>query len=335
MTANASTSPDRPPVAVIVMGASAGGLAPLQEVVAGLPPDLPAAVAIVMHVSPMGTSVLPDILNRASRLPVVQARDGEAIVPGVVAVATPDRHLVVENGTFGLSAGPREHGHRPALDALFRSAASTYGAATCGVVLSGTRDDGAAGLAAIEAAGGITLVQDPAEAEYAGMPEAALETSPIDAVLSAQKMPAVLTELAAGRIPGDLQGSRPPAGEPDVRPRDALTITCPECGGPLTEETNLSVLQFRCRVGHVYGPESLLSEQALALERALWTAARTLGDRVILLRRLAARAHDRAQPGAARRYSERADRVERDAALVRSTLLSEPDDAPAPSGTSQ
>ena len=116
-----------------------------------LPADFPHAMLIVLHVSPSGTSVLPAILARACQLPVCAPADGEELSPGHVYVAPPDSHLVVEDSHLRLSQAPRENGHRPAIDPTMRTAANAYGGATIGIVLSGSRDDGTAGLIAIKA----------------------------------------------------------------------------------------------------------------------------------------------------------------------------------------
>src|SRR5581483_11040043 len=140
---------------VVVIGASAGGVDALSQVAAGLDADLPAAVCVVLHLSPASPSALARILSRAGRLPAREAEDGDALQAGEILVAPPDRHLIIEAGHVRLSAGPRENGHRPAVDPLFRSAAAACDGRVIGVILSGNRDDGSAGLAAIKSAGGM------------------------------------------------------------------------------------------------------------------------------------------------------------------------------------
>jgi len=294
---------------VIAVGASAGGVEALQRLCAGLPGDLDAAVLVVLHVAPTGMSVLPSILSRAGALPACVPIDGEPISPGNVYVAPPDRHLEVSDGRLFVGFGPRENGHRPAVDPLFRSVARAYGRRGAGVILSGTRDDGAIGLCEIRDAGGWAIVQDPQDALYDGMPRSALMATAADAVLPIAGIAEAIVELVRdGRLPDGLgealsvrdDGLVPGAsssGDPDPDIPDsssgvtaALQMSCPECSGVLTEISHHPVPQFRCQVGHQYSIEHLVEAQGRALEEALWAAIRSLEERALLLRRAADRA---------------------------------------------
>jgi two-component system chemotaxis response regulator CheB len=182
---------------VIVIGASAGGIAALREIVAGLPGDLPATILIVLHVNPTTPSALPAILDRATELEVRHARKGDRIRPGSVLIAPPDLQMTIADGFVRLERGPLEHGLRPAIDSLMRSAAAQLGPRVVGVVLSGMLSDGTAGLAAIKAAGGVTVVQDPATAAFASMPGNAVDAVDPDHVVPLSQLAPLLQRLVA------------------------------------------------------------------------------------------------------------------------------------------
>jgi two-component system, chemotaxis family, protein-glutamate methylesterase/glutaminase len=300
--------PETPRPQVIVVGASAGGVEALRMLAAGLPAELPVAVLVVLHVSSTGRSVLADILDRVSPLRCTPAKDGEAIAAGRVYVAPPNCHLVLEDGHVRLTLGPRENGHRPAVDPLFRSAARAFGGRCCGVILSGTRDDGTIGLAAIKRAGGVAIVQDPQEAPYPGMPESAIANVAVDAVLPVAEIATMIAELTDG---GPLQAEpRTPgptlAGGADVAPVEPPPI-CPECGGSLAQEDVDGITSFRCHVGHRYAPLSLLGEQSQAVESALWSGVRVLRERAALLHRLSDDAGARGRTRSAESFRRRGD----------------------------
>jgi len=173
---------------LVVIGASAGGVEALRSLVSRLPSDLAAGVLVVLHLPAGSTSSLAAILDSAGPLPAEPAKHGAPIEYGHLYVAPPDHHLLVDGDCTALAAGPTENGHRPAINALFRSAALARGAQVAGVVLSGVLDDGTAGLVAIKSRGGLAIVQDPDDAAYKGMPESALATVKADQVLPAAEI---------------------------------------------------------------------------------------------------------------------------------------------------
>jgi two-component system chemotaxis response regulator CheB len=322
---------ERPAVDVIAIGASAGGLQPLRAIVAGLPADLGACVLVVLHVAATGTSVLPQILARSTRMQVVRADDGAVLAPGRIIVAPPDRHLLVEDGHVRLSRGPRENGHRPAIDPLLRSLAGAYGPRCAGVILSGTRDDGTLGLAEVKRCGGVAIVQDPSEAEYPGMPANAMAGTLVDGVLGAAQIAPALMAMSTGDgkvlDPPPLAANFATGGEP-------LRITCPDCGGVLTETDDAGVVHFRCHVGHAFSPRSLLAMHAEGVERALWTAARSLEDRAALMDRLADRARAADNARTASQFDANARNARAEAQAIRGAIAKLDDgvltsDAPA------
>ena len=181
---------------VIVMGASAGGIEPIRQILAALPKDLPASVLLVVHLAPDHPSHLPEILQ--STMPASHPEDGEYIRHGRVYVAPPDRHLLLEGQTISVVVAPRENRARPAIDALFRSAAYTAGNRVIGVLLSGTLEDGAAGLWMVGHRGGVTVVQDPKDATYREMPENAIAQVAVDHVIPAAQIGPLLGQLVRG-----------------------------------------------------------------------------------------------------------------------------------------
>ena len=337
---------------ILVIGASAGGVEALTRLVRGLPEGLPAAVFVVLHLPAHGTSVLPGILSRSGPLPAAHPDDGEEIKPGRIYVAPPDVHLLVGRGRVRISRGPKENGHRPAVDVLFRTAARSYGRRVVGVVLSGALDDGAAGLAAIKSRGGLAVVQDPADALYPGMPRSALETVPIDHVAPVSELPGLLARLASG--PVDLEGADDVPDDMELEaefaafdlgvmengrhhPGHPSGWACPDCGGALWEMQDGELFRFRCRVGHAWSANSLLAEQHEAMEAALWTALRALEERAALADRLAERLIRSGSDRVARRFREQAHEARQRGALIRQVLMSDPglnaDAAPVPASS--
>lgn len=302
----------------MVIGASAGGVETLKRVVANLPADLPAAVLIVLHIAPDAPSMLAHILARASPLPVRAASEGDRLQHSEILVAPPDRHLIVDHDRVHLSVGPRENGHRPSVDALFRSAAAGCGARVVGVVLSGTRGDGAIGLATVKARGGATIVQDPGEALYPGMPLTALAHVAPDAVVPSELVAGTIVAMVKGEDPPPPTAPEEPTAEPS--PGEPGTTVCPECGGVLTEQIEAGVAVWECRVGHRYSQEGLADAQAISIESALWVAIRALEDRARLLDRMADQAEGRGMARTTRSFRRRAKSALDQANAVRDAL---------------
>jgi two-component system, chemotaxis family, protein-glutamate methylesterase/glutaminase len=195
---------------VVVVGASAGGVEALRGLAAALPATLAAAVVVVLHIPAGAPSALATILDRAGPLPAVTATHGAVLGVGRILVAPADHHVLVAESRLRLSRGPRENGHRPAADPLFRSAAVGYGPRAVGVVLSGNRDDGSAGLAVLERHGGVAFVQDPAEATHPAMPTNALARVPRATALTVAELGRAIADAvrAAGPLPAESAGSR-------------------------------------------------------------------------------------------------------------------------------
>lgn len=316
---------------LIAVGASAGGVEALRGLVHELPADLPACVLVVLHLPVSAFSALPMILQRSGTLDVRQAEDGLPLKQGTVLVAPPDRHLLIRDSTVVLGRGPKENGHRPAVDPLFRSAARWRGPGTVGVVLSGTLDDGAAGLRTIADRGGVAVVQTPESALYDGMPCAALRAVPDAQQAHGRELADLLVRLCDEQVPADPpEPDRDLAMETEIadmgeaalgaaeRPGRPAAMTCPDCSGAMFEIQEGSVVRFRCRVGHAWSPESLLAEQVESAEAALWAAIRSLEEKAALHRGLAG-SEMGSSPNRAY-HAERAEDAQHSASVLREML---------------
>jgi two-component system chemotaxis response regulator CheB len=321
---------------IIVIGASAGGVQILAELAGKLPHDFNAAVFVSIHVPPNAPSGLPTILNREGPLLAVHAVDGEPIQTGRIYIAPPDRHLLIHPGTVRLGRGPRENGHRPAVDPLFRTAARAYGGRVIGVILTGNLSDGTAGLIEVKREGGIAIVQEPTDAVFDGMPRSAIDSLPdVDHTVRSAELAELLIDLVAETAPAraksrsDISPADPDLAEGGTSP-DGLdereeghpsVFGCPDCGGVLWEKGDGGLMRYRCRVGHAYTPESLLDAQSNGLETALWAALRALSEMEQQARKLADRMRSRGHARLAERFIAQAEDAAQRSAVIRQVLV--------------
>jgi two-component system chemotaxis response regulator CheB len=232
-------------------------------------------------------------------LPASHAKEGEQLQPGQVYVAPPGRHLLVPGGVAELSNGPKVNRSRPAVDAMFASAARWYGDRVVAVVLSGLRDDGAVGSALVAQAGGLVVAQDPEEAEYSSMPRAALAAAPGAIAAPAKRLGELLAEmLGEGGLATWPRPERREAPEVSMEETSDLQflapdetrltrLACPDCGGALAQTVLPQITYYRCHVGHQFGPQSLAAAQADTAEAKLWSAVAALEETAALARHLA------------------------------------------------
>jgi two-component system chemotaxis response regulator CheB len=288
---------------IVVIGASAGGVYALKDLVAALPADLPATLFVVLHVSADAPSYLPTILTHQGKLPASHPADGEPIQRGHIYIAPPDHHLLLEPGKVLVKKGPKENRFRPSIDALFRSAAYTYGPRVIGVVLTGMLDDGTSGMWSIKRLGGICVIQEPAEALYPSMPQSVRQQVSVDHIVSITQMASLLTELVlqhTGPRPAlSAQEETRMAKEVKITQKDSAmemdifevgtlsTLTCPDCHGTLVSIQEGSTIRYRCHTGHGFSARALLQGVSQTVEDSLWNTIRALEETVMLLEQAA------------------------------------------------
>lgn len=325
------------PSVIVVVGASAGGLAVLRQLVGSIPDAFDGAIFIVMHMSADAPSFLPDLLSQHASLPVTRAKDDEPIVGGHVYVARPDLHLLVDGKKVRLRNGPKENRFRPSIDALFRSAAYTYQSKAIGVVLTGYLDDGTSGLWAIKRLGGTSIVQHPDEAEFDSMPLNALNHVEIDHCVRVDEIAALLVDLSKTRAEPAASADATELKQIEVEVRIASSanafqegilqfgeftpFTCPECQGALVQLREGKLQRFRCHTGHAYSSSALLSGVTTAVGELLWQVTRGLEECVLLLESSGQRYKDSHQPDVAEQFFQKARETEQRAKSVQIAAL--------------
>ncbi|HKO49814.1 MAG TPA: chemotaxis protein CheB [Polyangiaceae bacterium] len=319
---------------VIVIGGSAGSLSALGDVLRALPGDLAACVLCVRH-SASTSAVRTDILPTGIGWELRVAVDRQPLTPGVVWIPPSDHHLLLDESTVRVLYGPRENNSRPSIDVLFRAAAVHHGPGVIAILLSGTMSDGVLGLSAVQRCGGVTIVQEPADAQSGELPKRAIVERVADHVLPAGRIADCILKLCAGSpapappVPEDLRieakaaafaMNEPAAIGPAVA--EPVNVSCPDCGGPIWRMRGAGPDNYRCEVGHGYAIEELLRGQSVEIERALWVAFRTLKERAALLSEMIGRGRERAPDGLARSFEARRAELETHAESIRQILSS-------------
>ncbi|HYZ84896.1 MAG TPA: chemotaxis protein CheB [Bryobacteraceae bacterium] len=301
----------------IVIGGSAGSFQAVKDIVRTLPADLPAAVFVVIHLSPRSRNYLPELLQTSTSMLVTQASEGSPIRKGTIYVTPPDRHLVISEDHVHLSRGPKEGLQRPSINVAFRSAAASHGNRVIGVLLSGMLDDGAAGIWEIGRRDGVTIVQDPAEAQFPSMPLNALSDAIVHHTKRVSEIGPLLSRLVREEIVSSIHSRELPLRDM----RRFSGFTCPECRGPLYENDKPS--EFRCRVGHTMSLKTLFDEHTSVQEKKLYEAIVALEEGAELAERMAVGKHGIEQD----ELRKEADQLRRGAEFIR--RLVEKRDMPA------
>lgn len=318
---------------IVAIGGSLGAIEAASTLLAALPAGFPVVVLIVIHVGARGINQLATMLGSECQLAVGTAAEGQTLEPGHVYVAASDHHLVVTGDIIRLGRGPRENLARPAVDPLLRSVAVSYGPRAIGIILSGLLNDGAAGLAAIAQCGGVTAVQTPGEAKAPQMPLGALEAADVDYRDSAAELGTLLLDLVGQDVepaftaPADLElevrialGRRSDSSTMSII-GDVAALSCPSCGGVLSQMHARSPLRFRCQVGHAFTAKVLAEEQESSVDEAIRTALRIVEERVTLLSKMAAEASEAGRSYTAQQYEERTAELRAHASTLRSAAI--------------
>ncbi len=288
------------PKFIVVIGASAGGLNALSEMVQHLKKGLDVAYCIVLHLSRKGIGdYVVHRLGKFTSMTCSLATNDAPVEKDNIYIARPNQHLLIKDNKFMLGAGPEENRWRPSIDVLFRSAAVAYSSHAIGIILSGLLDDGTSGMWAIKRSGGVCIVQDPDEAEYPDMPVSVIDHMDVDHVLALAEIgPTIATTI------DQTKGEKKPApddviAESKIAEKTAVGIedvkdlghhqslyACPDCGGGLWDVKNDVIKRYRCHIGHAYTERDLVLKQAEAAGSTLWVALRMMEERKHLLRKM-------------------------------------------------
>lgn len=313
---------DDDPKFIVVVGTSAGGIRALEELVMQLKPEMDAAFFVVLHLSRKGIGkYLFQRLQENTTLTCKVAKNGEPIKRGVIYIAPPDEHMLVTKEQVIIGKGAPENRWRPSINNLFRSAAAHFNSRVIGVILTGMLDDGTSGMSSIKRSGGITVVQDPNEADHPDMPLSVLDTVPVDHTESLSKMGQLLAEIISNTEPQEVDvpfdvlqeatsDQRVSTRIEDVAPFQKVDINCPDCGGGLYLTQKEHPTHYRCHIGHSFTDRELLIRLSEVMESTFWTSLRMMEERRALLLRLAKKDQERGYESTAKRHLEKAQEMD-------------------------
>lgn len=284
---------------IVVLGASAGGLNALTEVVKNLDKSLDVAYCIVLHLSRKGIgNYIVHQLSQATTMHCSLATHGSLVKKGCIYIAPPNQHLLVKDYKFILGGGPEENRFRPSIDVLFRSAAVAYSSHAVGIILSGMLDDGTSGMWAIKRSGGTCIVQDPNEAEYPDMPLSVINNMEVDHVATLAEIGGLIKKIVATKKGKKKTVPKEVIAESKIAETVAISIediegiadksvfACPDCGGNLWSVKGDIIKRYRCHIGHAYTEKDLVVKQSEVASNTLWVAVRMMEERKHLLKKL-------------------------------------------------
>ena len=312
------------PKFIITIGASAGGLNAISELVSQLDAEMDIAVLVVVHLSKVGLgSYLVHSLQKYTALGCSMAENGEEIKAGHIYLAPPDEHLLIKDGRIMIGDGPAENRWRPSIDVLFRSAAANCSNRVIGIILTGFLNDGMSGMWAIKRSGGKTIVQDPNEAQYPDMPNSVKNNMEVDFCVPLSQMGETIRSIIASDIPSEVVPV-PEDVKKEAEIAESIVVSidavkelghkslyvCPDCGGGLWDIDNDIIKRYRCHIGHSYSEDDLLIKQSEKLEGTLWVALRMMEERRSLYANIAKAETDKGLTKLAFEHYKRAEELE-------------------------
>jgi two-component system, chemotaxis family, protein-glutamate methylesterase/glutaminase len=290
---------------VIVIGASAGGFAPVRQMISQLPGTIDAAVFVVLHMSRNSNALtIARLWQKRTELICNVPSSGDKILKGHIYIAPANHHMLISDGSITINDGPSENKYRPSIDVLFRSAAVHFGTRVIGIIVSGVLDDGTSGMWAIKKCGGICIVQDPDEAEFRDMPQNVINKIDVDYKSDINEISYVISDILSKPLPVKVPVPEELLIESEIAEKMSSSIdqmnriaeksdfTCPDCNGRLWIMKGDPVHRYRCHTGHVYNERTLLELQRTEIEKSIWVSIRMLEERCNLLNLSAHNAED-------------------------------------------
>jgi two-component system chemotaxis response regulator CheB len=304
---------------IIVIGASAGGIGTVKELLSGLQDNPDAAFFVVLHLSrSSNTQHIVEVFQKQTTLICKVASDGMFIETGTLYIAPPDHHLILDKELLVVTNGAKENNHRPSIDVLFRSAAVTFGRRVIGIILTGMLEDGTSGMSAVSRCGGICIVQRPTDAQFLSMPQSVLNNVVVDYNAELSAIPQIIGEVLKKPLPSEVLIPKELLIEADITKRMMSTIdqlksigehsdfVCPDCGGGLWALKDDPAHRYRCHTGHVYTEKLLQDLQQEGIEESVWVSIRMLEERVNMLKLMEVRhaSDSKRAPDYSRRITE-------------------------------
>lgn len=318
---------------VIVIGTSAGGMAALKGLLSQLQSNFPIPILAVQHISADAAgNALLNSLKKVTALKCLHATTGRKLLPGHIYLTPSDHHMMIDSKKkILITKGAHENRSRPAINPLFRSAAVAFGPGVIGILLTGYLDDGTDGLQVIKECGGVSIVQDPQDADYPDMPRNAINQVAVDYIVPITEMGSLIYQLISRKISKSFRVPKNILIESTIAERvtsdiesvnslgNQVPFNCPACGGVLWKIAGGSGARYRCHTGHAYIAATLLADQTMKIEETMWTALRMFEERKNLLISIA----EDKKGATAKSAQERADLSQVHIDRIRNILLSD------------